>query len=64
MIWFRKAQWLMETCQARFATLTPSRPQSERIYRRAITETPGRDAEVLVRGTAQPGGLRIPALMP
>ena len=29
-------------------TLTPSRPQSERIYRRAITETPGRDAEVLV----------------
>ncbi len=29
-------------------TLTPSRPASERVYRRAITETPRRDAEVLV----------------
>ncbi len=29
-------------------TLTPSRPQSERVYRRAITETPRHDAEVLV----------------
>ena len=29
-------------------TLAPSRPQSERNYRRAITETPRRDAEVLV----------------
>jgi cytochrome P450 len=29
-------------------TLKPSRPESERIYRRAITETPSRDAEVLV----------------
>jgi cytochrome P450 family 135 len=28
--------------------LAPSRPQSERNYRRAITETPRRDAEVLV----------------
>jgi cytochrome P450 len=29
-------------------TLTPSRPGSERVYRRAITETPRHDAEVLV----------------
>jgi cytochrome P450 family 135 len=29
-------------------TLTPSRPDSERVYRRAITETPRHDAEVLV----------------
>jgi cytochrome P450 len=29
-------------------TLAPSRPQSERVYRRAITETPRHDAEVLV----------------
>ncbi len=29
-------------------TLTPSRPASERVYRRAITETPRHDAEVLV----------------
>lgn len=28
--------------------LRPSRQESERVYRRAITETPGRDAEVLV----------------
>jgi cytochrome P450 len=33
-------------------TLRASRPQSERIYRRAITETPGRDAEVLVGRSA------------
>ncbi len=33
-------------------TITPSRSQSERVYRRAITETPRHDAEVLVeRGT-------------
>jgi cytochrome P450 len=29
-------------------TLAPSRPSSERVYRRAITETPRHDAEVLV----------------
>ncbi len=29
-------------------TLAPSRPDSERVYRRAITETPRHDAEVLV----------------
>jgi len=29
-------------------TLAPSRPESERNYRRAITETPRRDAEVLI----------------
>jgi cytochrome P450 family 135 len=29
-------------------TISPSRPQSERVYRRAITETPRHDAEVLV----------------
>jgi cytochrome P450 len=29
-------------------TLAPSRPGSERVYRRAITETPRHDAEVLV----------------
>jgi cytochrome P450 len=29
-------------------TLAPSRPESERVYRRAITETPRHDAEVLV----------------
>ena len=29
-------------------TLAPSRPQSERVYRRAITETPRHDAEVLI----------------
>jgi cytochrome P450 len=29
-------------------TLTPTRPESERVYRRAITETPRHDAEVLV----------------
>jgi cytochrome P450 family 135 len=29
-------------------TLAPSRPASERVYRRAITETPRHDAEVLV----------------
>ncbi len=33
-------------------TLTPSRPQSERVYRRAITETPRHDAEVVMRGPA------------
>jgi cytochrome P450 len=34
-------------------TIAPSRPQSERVYRRAITETPRYDAEVLV-GHAKP----------
>jgi cytochrome P450 len=34
-------------------TLTPSRPESERVYRRAITETPRHDAEVLVAHAAQ-----------
>ena len=29
-------------------TLSPSRPESERVYRRAITETPRHDAEVLL----------------
>jgi cytochrome P450 len=29
-------------------TIAPSRPQSERVYRRAITETPRHDAEVVV----------------
>ncbi len=29
-------------------TLAPSRPESERVYRRAITETPRHNAEVLV----------------
>jgi cytochrome P450 len=29
-------------------TLTPSRPRSERVYRRAITETPRHDAEVVI----------------
>jgi cytochrome P450 family 135 len=29
-------------------TIAPSRPQSERVYRRAITETPRHDAEVIV----------------
>jgi cytochrome P450 family 135 len=29
-------------------TLAPSRPRSERVYRRAITETPRHDAEVLI----------------
>jgi hypothetical protein len=31
----------------RFAVL-PSRPEPERIYRRAITETPRHDAEVIL----------------
>jgi cytochrome P450 len=33
-------------------TLAPSRPESERNYRRAITETPRHDAEVVMRPTA------------
>jgi Cytochrome P450 len=104
VIWYRRAQWLMDQCQARFGemftlkianegdwvvtsdpdtikqgipfgggirrclgalfaqfemevvlrelvlrrTLAPSRPESERVYRRAITETPRHDAEVLI----------------
>jgi cytochrome P450 family 135 len=35
-------------------TLAPSRPESERNYRRAITETPRHDAEVLIRRTPTP----------
>jgi hypothetical protein len=34
-------------------TIAPARPASERNYRRAITETPKRDAEVIV-GPAAP----------
>jgi hypothetical protein len=30
-------------------TLSPARPGSERVYRRAITETPRHDAEVVMR---------------
>jgi cytochrome P450 len=45
------AQFEMETVLRELVsrrTLTPSRPESERVYRRAITETPRHDAEVLV----------------
>jgi cytochrome P450 family 135 len=35
-------------------TLAPSRPESERNYRRAITETPRHDAEVLIRRAPAP----------
>ena len=45
------AQFEMETVLRELVlrrTLTPSRAASERVYRRAITETPSRDAEVLV----------------
>lgn len=35
-------------------TLAPSRPESERNYRRAITETPRHDAEVLIRRAPTP----------
>jgi cytochrome P450 len=45
------AQFEMETVLRELVmrrTLTPSRPESERVYRRAITETPRYDAEVLV----------------
>ncbi|MDE3070264.1 MAG: cytochrome P450, partial [Acidobacteriota bacterium] len=45
---------LVDRCE-----LLPARPRSERVYRRAITETPRHDAEVLVlrakRGTAATG---------
>jgi len=50
------AQFEMETALRELVlrrTLAPSRPRSERVYRRAITETPRHDAEVLVGwGTA------------
>jgi cytochrome P450 family 135 len=45
------AQFEMETVLRELVsrrTLTPSRSKSERVYRRAITETPRHDAEVLV----------------
>jgi cytochrome P450 family 135 len=45
------AQFEMETVLRELVsrhTLTPARPESERVYRRAITETPRHDAEVLV----------------
>jgi cytochrome P450 family 135 len=45
------AQFEMETVLRELVsrrTLTPSRPESERVYRRAITETPRHDAEVLL----------------
>jgi cytochrome P450 len=45
------AQFEMETVLRELVlrrTLTPTRPDSERVYRRAITETPRHDAEVLV----------------
>jgi cytochrome P450 len=45
------AQFEMETVLRELVlrrTLTPSRPESEGVYRRAITETPRHDAEVLV----------------
>jgi cytochrome P450 family 135 len=45
------AQFEMETVLRELVlrrTLAPSRPASERVYRRAITETPSRDAEVVV----------------
>jgi cytochrome P450 len=45
------AQFEMETVLRELVsrrTLTPSRPKSERVYRRAITDTPRHDAEVLV----------------
>jgi cytochrome P450 len=46
------AQFEMETVLRELVlrrTLTPSRPESERVYRRAITETPRHDAEVVMR---------------
>jgi cytochrome P450 len=45
------AQFEMETVLRELVlrrTLTPTRPESERIYRRAITETPRHDAEVFI----------------
>jgi cytochrome P450 len=46
------AQFEMETVLRELVlrrTLTPSRAESERVYRRAITETPRHDAEVVMR---------------
>jgi cytochrome P450 family 135 len=46
------AQFEMETVLRELVTrrtLAPSRPESERVYRRAITETPRHDAEVVMR---------------
>jgi len=42
-------------------TLAPSRPGSERVYRRAITETPRHDAEVLVG--RRPAATAAPAVV-
>jgi cytochrome P450 family 135 len=41
-------------------TLTPVRAASERVYRRAITETPRRDAEVLVGRAPAPAPASVP----
>jgi cytochrome P450 len=50
------AQFEMEVVLRELALareIVPSRPASERVYRRAITETPRRDAEVLLAPRAQ-----------
>jgi len=41
-------------------TLAPSRPESERNYRRAITETPRHDAEVLIGRSPAPASAGCP----
>jgi cytochrome P450 len=49
------AQFEMETVLRELVlrrTLTPARAGSERVYRRAITETPRHDAEVVMRSPA------------
>jgi cytochrome P450 len=82
-IWFRRAQWFLAQCAARWGESTwipfgggvrrclggafaqfemravlselmrrrqlfPARPEPERVLRRAITETPRRDAELVI----------------
>ncbi len=57
------AQFEMETVLRELVlrrTLTPSRPESERVYRRAITETPRHDAEVLVGRCRAPAAAAAP----
>jgi cytochrome P450 len=47
------AQFEMEVVLAEIAARTPigpARDRSERVYRRAITETPRHDAEVILSG--------------
>jgi cytochrome P450 len=63
------AQFEMETVLRELVlrrTLSPSRSKSERVYRRAITETPRHDAEVLVgrlpNGTASDAPEPLPVL--